>query len=174
MKRILAILVAVLIIAVSAIPVFAADVKSPKATVANYQITIIPGSGGGTYDFTYKTPVDDDGNQTVHFTAKPDDGYKFTGWTFDGNYTPLGNLTDTELDLIITGDIKATPNFEKISSGDSTDKSTDKGTSASAKDTKIDDSTKSPKTGVNYVYVGIASVALIGLLFAARKSFYKK
>jgi hypothetical protein len=170
MKKTLAILVAVLIIAVSAIPAFAVDIQSPKPTTANYQITIIPGGGGGTYDFTYKTPVDDDGKQTVHFVAKPDDGYKFTGWTFDGTYTPLGNLTDTEIDLVITGDIKATPNFEKISSGDGTDK----GSSANAKETKIDNSTKSPKTGTNYVYVGIACVALIGLLFAAKKSIYKK
>ncbi len=118
MKRTLAILVAVLVIALSAIPAFAAenDYVSPKATVANYQITIIPGGGGGTYDFTYKTPVDDDGKQTVHFVAKPDDGYEFTGWTFDGNYTLLGNLTDTELDVIVSSDIKATPNFKKIGS----------------------------------------------------------
>ena len=178
MKKTLAILVAMLIIAVSAIPAFAVDIQSPKPTTANYQITIIPGGGGGTYDFTYKTPVGEDGKQTVHFTAKPDDGYKFTGWTFDGDYTPLGNLTDAELDIVVTGDIKATPNFEKISSGDSSDKGTDKGTdkgsSANAKETKIDNSTKSPKTGVNYVYVGIACVALVGLLFAAKKSLYKK
>lgn len=166
MKRTLAILVAVLVIALSAIPAFAAenDYLSPKATVANYQITIIPGGGGGTYDFTYKTPVDDDGKQTVHFVAKPDDGFEFTGWTFDGNYTPLGNLTDAELDVIVSSDIKATPNFKKTGSSETTEK----------KDTKIDDSSKSPKTGTNYVYVGIACVALIGLLFAAKKSIYKK
>ena len=133
-------------------------------TIANYQITIIPGPEGGSYDFEYKTPVDDDGNQTVHFHAKPDEGYEFTGWTFEGNYTPLGNLTDTELDVIVSGDIKATPNFKKIGSSETTEK----------KDTKIDDSSKSPKTGTNYVYVGIASLALIGLLFAAKKTLYKK
>ena len=166
MKRTLAILVAVLVIALSAIPAFAAenDYLSPKATVANYQITIIPGGGGGTYDFTYKTPVGYDGKQTVHFVAKPDDGFEFTGWTFDGNYTLLGNLTDAELDVIVSGDIKATPNFKKIGSSQTTEK----------KDTKIDDSSKSPKTGTIYVYVGIACVALIGLLFAAKKSIYKK
>ena len=166
MKRTLAIFVAVLVIALSAIPAFAAEVdyKSPVPTIANYQITIIPGPEGGSYDFEYKTPVDDDGNQTVHFHAKPDEGYEFTGWTFEGNYTPLGNLTDTELDVIVSGDIKATPNFKKIGSSETTEK----------KDTKIDDSSKSPKTGTNYVYVGIACVALIGLLFAAKKSIYKK
>ena len=166
MKRTLAILVAVLVIALSAIPAFAAEVdyKSPAPTIANYQITIIPGTEGGSYDFEYKTPVDDDGNQTVHFHAKPDEGFEFTGWTFEGNYTPLGNLTDTELDVIVSGDIKATPNFKKIGSSETTEK----------KDTKIDDSSKSPKTGTNYVYVGIACVALIGLLFAAKKSIYKK
>lgn len=166
MKKALAILVAVLVIALSAIPAFAAenDYQSPKATVANYQITVTPGSEGGTYNFEYKTPVGDDGKQTVHFVAKPDDGYEFTGWTFDGNYTPLGNLTDAELDVIVSGDIKATPNFKKIGSSGTTEK----------KDTKIDDSSKSPKTGTNYVFAGIACVALIGLLFAAKKTLYKK
>lgn len=166
MKKALAILVAVLVIALSAIPAFAAenDYQSPKATVANYQITVTPGSEGGTYNFEYKTPVGDDGKQTVHFHAKPDDGYEFTGWTFDGNYTPLGNLTDAELDVIVSGDIKATPNFKKIGSSGTTEK----------KDTKIDDSSKSPKTGTNYVFAGIACVALIGLLFAAKKTLYKK
>ena len=166
MKRTLAILVAVLVIALSAIPAFAAenDFLSPKATTANYQITIIPGPEGGEYNFEYKTPVGDDGKQTVHFHADPYDGYTFTGWTFDGDYTPLGNLTDTELDVVIGGDIKATPSFQKVGSDEKTEK----------KDTKIDDSSKSPKTGTNYVYVGIASVALIGLLFVAKKTLYKK
>lgn len=165
MKKTLAIIVAVLVIALSVIPAFAAEnnVVSPKATVADYQVIIIP-AGGGTYDFIYKTPVDDDGKQTIHFSAKPDDGYKFTGWTIDGEYTPLGKLTDAELDLIVSSDIKVTPNFEKIGSDGTTEK----------KDTKVDTSSKSPKTGTNYIYVGIASVALIGLLLVAKKSFYKK
>ena len=164
MKKTLTILIAVLLIAFSVTPAFA--VESPKPTTANYQITIIPGDGGGSFDFTYKTPVDDDGSQTVHFTAKPDDGYEFAGWTFEGDYTLLGDPSNPEIDVITKGDIKAYPKFVKIGSKD-------KGTDKTPE--KVDTSSKSPKTGsADYVYAGIAFVALIGLLFASKKFFYKK
>ena len=164
MKKTLSILIAVLLIAFSVTPAFA--VESPKPTTANYQITIIPGDGGGSFDFTYKTPVDDDGSQTVHFTAKPDDGYEFAGWTFEGDYTLLGDPSNPEIDVIARGDIKAYPKFVKIGSKD-------KGTDKTPE--KVDTSSKSPKTGsADYVYAGIAFVALIGLLFASKKFFYKK
>ena len=168
MKKTLAILVAVLLIAFSVTPAFAVD--SPKPTTANYQITIIPGDGGGTFNFDYKTPVNDDGTQTVHFSANPDDGYKFAGWTFEGDYTLLGDPSNPEIDVLAKGDIKAYPKFVKIGSGD------DKGNSSTNKTPeKVDTSSKSPKTGsADYVYAGIAFVALIGLLFASKKFFYKK
>lgn len=162
MKKLLAVLAAIMILALSVVPAFAESVDSPSPTKANYQITIIPGPGGGTYDFDYKTPVGDDGKQTVHFTAKPDDGYKFTGWTFDGDYTTTGSLTDTDLDIIISGDIKATPNFTKIGDEPTTNKP----------ETKVDDSTKSPKTGYNsytFIAVSVASLAVVGLVLLAKK-----
>lgn len=162
MKKLLAVLATIMILALSVVPAFAESVDSPSPTKANYQITIIPGPGGGTYDFDYKTPVGDDGKQTVHFTAKPDDGYKFTGWTFDGDYTTTGSLTDTEIDIIISGDIKVTPAFTKI--GEESKKSDT--------DTKVDNSTKSPKTGYNantIIAVSVASLAVVGLVFLAKK-----
>lgn len=169
MKKTLTILVAILLIALSVTPAFA--VESPKPTTGNYQITIIPGDGGGSYDFTYKTPVDDEGYQTVHFTAKPDDGYEFAGWTFDGDYKLLGDPSNPEIDVLVRGDIKAYPKFVKTGGG-----SKSGGTSESTvKDTKVDTSSKSPKTGsANFIYIGIASVALIGLLFVTKKCYYKK
>ena len=164
MKKTLSILIAVLLIAFSVTPAFA--VESPKPTTANYQITIIPGDGGGDFNFDYKTPVDDNGNQTVHFSANPDDGYEFAGWTFEGDYTLLGDPSNPEIDVIARGDIKAYPKFVKIGSKD-------KGTDKTPE--KVDTSSKSPKTGsADYVYAGIAFVALIGLLFASKKFFYKK
>lgn len=164
MKKTFAILIAVLLIAFSVTPAFAVD--SPAPTTANYQITIIPGDGGGEFNFDYKTPVDDNGNQTVHFSANPDDGYEFAGWTFDGDYTLLGDPSNPEIDVIARGDIKAYPKFVKIGSKD-------KGTDKTPE--KVDTSSKSPKTGsADYVYAGIAFVALIGLLFASKKFFYKK
>lgn len=163
MKKTFAILIAAVLIILSVVPAFA--VVSPQPTTANYQIIIIPGPGGGSYDFDYKTPVDDDGTQIIHVSAKPQDGYKFTGWTIEGDFTPLGKLTDAELDLIIRGDIKATPNFVKIGEEGGETKPA----------AKTDDSSKSPKTGsTSMVYVVIASAALLGLLFVAKKSFYKK
>ena len=153
-----------MLIAFSVTP--ACAVESPKPTTANYQITIIPGDGGGTFNFDYKTPVNDDGTQTVHFSANPDDGYKFAGWTFEGDYTLLGDPSNPEIDVLAKGDIKAYPKFVKIGSKD-------KGTDKTPE--KVDTSSKSPKTGsANYVYAGIAFVALIGLLFASKKFFYKK
>ena len=175
MKKTLTILVAVLLIALSVTPAFA--VESPKPTTANYQITIIPGDGGGSFDFTYKTPVDDDGSQTVHFTAKPDDGYEFAGWTFEGDYTILGDPSNPEIDILAKGDVKAYPKFVKTGSGSNSGGSKSEGGSenSAGKDTKVDTSSKSPKTGSpNYIYIGIASVALIGLLFITKKCYYKK
>ena len=166
MKKVLAILAAVIIIVVSVVPAFAESVDSPTPTKANYQITIIPGDGGGEFNFEYKTPVNDDGTQTVHFSADPDDGYEFAGWTFEGDYTLLGDPSNPEIDVLAKGDIKAYPKFVKSGSKDtSTDKTPE----------KVDTSSKSPKTGsADYVYAGIAFVALIGLLFASKKFFYKK
>lgn len=166
MKKTLAILVAILLVALSITPAFAESVDSPRPTKANYQITIVPGSGGGgNYDFDFVTPVDDNGKQTVHFIAKPDDGYEFKGWTFEGDYTTIGNLTDLEIDLIVSGDIKATPVFAK--KGETTP-------TTPATPAKTDTSTKSPKTGANdYVFAGIALLAVMGLLVVARKRHYK-
>ena len=167
MKKTFAILIAVLLIAVSVMPAFAVD--SPKPTTANYQITIIPGDGGGTFNFEYKTPVNDDGTQTVHFSADPDDGYKFAGWTFEGDYTLLGDPSNPEIDVIAKGDIKAYPKFVKAGDKNKSDNGTDKTPD------KVDTSSKSPKTGsADYVYAGIALIALMGLLFASKKFFYKK
>lgn len=164
MKKTITIMIAVLLIALSVTPAFAVD--SPKPTTANYQITIIPGDGGGEFNFDYKTPVDDDGNQTVHFSAKPDEGYEFAGWTFEGDYTLLGDPSNPEIDVIARGDIKAYPKFVKIGSND-------KGSNKTPD--KVDTSSKSPKTGsADFIYAGIAFAALLGVLVASKKFFYKK
>lgn len=158
MKKLIAIAAVLLIIAVSIVPAFAANVDSPTATSANYQITIVPGpGGGGSYEFT--SDVDDNGNQTVHVIAKPNEGYTFTGWTIEGDYTTNGKLTDKELDLTIHGDIKLIPNYSKNGENTSTD-------------TKVDTGTKSPKTGYSastIVALSVASLAVVGLIILAKK-----
>lgn len=158
MKKILAVTAAVLLIALSVIPAFAANIDSPTAPHGNYQITIVPGPGGGG-DYDFVTGVDDDGNQTVHVIAKPNDGYTFTGWTIEGDYKTNGKLTDAELDLIVHGDIKLIPNYSK--NGENV-----------TPDTKVDNGTKSPKTGYSastIVALSLCSLAVVGLVFVARK-----
>ena len=166
MKKVLAILAAVIIIVVSVVPAFAESVDSPTPTKANYQITIIPGDGGGEFNFEYKTPVNDDGTQTVHFSANPDDGYEFAGWTFEGDYTLLGDPSNPEIDVLTKGDIKAYPKFVKIGDDNGGSKKSD------TKDTKVDTGTKSPKTGYSvytFAAISVASLAVVGLIILAKK-----
>jgi hypothetical protein len=173
MKRVLTIMVAVLLIAVSVMPAFAESVDSPTPTKANYQITIVQAEGG-TASYSFVTPVGEVGKQTVHFSAKVDDGYTFAGWTFEGNYSLLGNASDTELDVVVGSDLKVVPAYTKNGGDTKKTDDTSKTTDNSKKDTTVDTSSKSPKTGSSeFVYVAIASVALLGLVFVAKKSFKK-
>ena len=165
MKKVLAILAAVIIIVVSVVPAFAESVDSPTPTKANYQITIIQ-TEGGTGSYEIKTAIDENGKQTVHFSAKPNEGYKFSNWEFACVYTALGAMTDSELDLVIESDIKATPHFTKIGDDNGGSKKSD------TTDTKVDTGTKSPKTGYSvytFAAISVASLAVVGLIILAKK-----
>lgn len=163
MKKVLSVLVAVLLIAISALPAFAASVDSPKPTTANYDIKVVTDTDGGDYDFEYTSDVLDDGTQTVRFTAKPDPGYEFAGWTFEGDYDIIsGDLNSTVIELSISSDIKAIPLFKKAGSDD---KGTDGGKVI------IDDGTKSPQTGdvAMFSIIAISALALAAAVVATKK-----
>ena len=146
MKKIVSVLFAVLMVAFATIPAFAAEnsVVSPVATTApattfRFEVDVIPTEGGdGSYEFT--TEIDENGNQHVHIIPKPNPGYTFDHWEIDGPYTTEDKLTDSEMDLIITGDITVTPYYKKT------------GSSTVETGTVNEDGNKtSPQTGTNDV-----------------------
>ena len=160
MKKAIAVLFAVIMVAFATIPAFAAEVNSPVATTApdsslEYEVDIIPTEGGdGTYEFV--TEIDENGNQVVSISPKPNPGYTFNHLEIDGPYTTENELTDAQMRLIITGDITVTPYFEKS------------GTVATGT-VSTDTSTTSPQTGANDALpyaVGVLSLLACGAAVA--------
>ncbi len=149
MKKTLSILVAVIVICVSAVPVFAA----PSPTAGKEYNIIVHNNDGGSGSYTVDT--DKDGKHAT-ITAHPKKGYKFVKWIITGKYKiEKGNLKSKKLSLLLNGDVEATPYFKKIGS-----KSTTGGTPV-----KINTSPTSPKTGDNTIYfiVGVSALGLIAI-----------
>lgn len=149
MKKIITIAVAVLMVVMSVMPAFAAI--SPQSTTKRYEVIIIPSDfGDPEYEFT--TDIDTDGNQHVHIKPNPKPGYTFDHWEIDGEYVPVGELTDEDLDLIISGDITVTPHYIKTDTSEPVT-----GT------INVDNSGTSPQTGSNsalpYVIVFLSLAA---------------
>ena len=136
MKKIIAVLFAVMMMLLSAVPAFAA--VSPEPSTFKYKVEVIPTEGGdGDYKFT--TGIDEKGEQHVFIEPLPYDGYTFDHWEIsDSKYT------DPNMNIIISGDLVCTPYYRKASSGGTT------GPVATAT-AKKDDSTTSPKTGASDV-----------------------
>ncbi len=116
MKKLFAIMIAVVMVVFAAVPAFAAeaDVISPTATAPSleYKVTVIP-TGGGDGDYEFKSGIDENGQQWVEITPIPNPGYKFDHWDIEGPYTTDDELTVANMRLIITGDIVVTPYFVK-------------------------------------------------------------
>ncbi len=146
MKKVLAVLFAVLLVAVSALPAFAAE--SPTGTFA-YDVVMVPSDGGsGTADIS--SSIDADGNQHVLIKPVANNGYVFDYWTIEGSYKTDGKLTDAELELIVNGDVKVTPHFKKAGTSAGTDGNGSTGTSTTI---TTDNASTSPKTGSSDVAV---------------------
>ena len=157
MKKIVTVLVAIIMVAMAAVPAFAVEspvaTTSPQTTTYKYYVEVIPSDGGdGKYEFT--TDIDEEGRQHVHIIPKPNPGYVFDHWEIEGSYTTDNKLTDEEIDLVITGDIKVIPYFRKPGSS-----TVETGT------VNKDMSDTSPKTGSNDVLpyaVMMLSIAACG------------
>ena len=114
MKKVISIVFAVMLIALSALPAFAVEVDSPISEF-EYGVTVVPypsNGGNGTYEFT--TEIDEDGFQVVHLVSKPNEGFKFDHWEIEGEYTTDNKLTDAEIDVVISGDIIVKPYFVSL------------------------------------------------------------
>lgn len=143
MKKTIAVLFAVMMMLLSAVPAFAAE--SPQPSTFKYKVEIIPTEGGdGDYKFT--TGIDKNGEQHVFIEPLPYDGYVFDHWEISGGpFRTDSKYTDANMNIIISGDIVVcTPYYRKASSGGTT------GPVATAT-AKKDDSTTSPKTGASDV-----------------------
>lgn len=143
MKKVVSCIIALMLVMFAAVPAFAAsdDIKSPQGTLK--YVVVVDDTKGGKGDYQMTTGINEKGEQVVHLTAKPDENYKFDHWVIDGPYTPEGSLTDPTLDVVITGDITATPYF--VTSDGKTEPTQAGTTVAVQKDT----SPSSPKTGRN-------------------------
>lgn len=143
MKKTIAVLFAVMMMLLSAVPAFAA--VSPEPSTFKYKVEIIPTEGGdGDYKFT--TGIDEKGEQHVYIEPLPYDGYVFDHWEISGGpFRTDSKYTDPNMNIIIiSGDLVCTPYYRKASSGGTT------GPVATAT-AKKDDSTTSPKTGASDV-----------------------
>ena len=77
MKKTIAVLFAVMMMLLSAVPAFAA--ASPQPSTFKYKVEVIPTEGGdGDYKFT--TGIDEKGEQHVFIEPIPYDGYVFDHW----------------------------------------------------------------------------------------------
>ncbi len=167
MKKLLSIMIALVMIVFATVPVFAAgtNVISPTATAPDleYKVTVIP-TGGGDGSYEFKSEIDEDGNQKVHIIPIPNPGYTFDHWVIEGPYTTDDELTDAEMNLIITGDIVVTPYFVK-------DGKVETGTASK------DNSTTSPQTGSNdflaYAVIMISVLACGAAMFMLVKTSKK-
>lgn len=152
MKKTLSIFIATIIIALSAMPVFA--LVSPTAS-KEYKIVVHNNEGGSG---TYKTKIDKDGKHAT-ITAHPKNGYKFSKWVIKGKYKITeGDLNSKTLKILLQGDVEATPIFTKIGSKSSASTGTPVSVSRNYSST-------SPKTGDNSMYfiIGISALAVLSL-----------
>ncbi|MBR2280034.1 MAG: hypothetical protein IJ903_03805, partial [Ruminococcus sp.] len=105
MKKALSLLIAAVIIALSAMPAFA--VISPTAS-KEYKI-VVHNNEGGTGKYT--TKVDKDGKHAT-ITAHPKNGYKFSKWIIKGKYDiDEGDLNSKTLRILLKSNVVATPVF---------------------------------------------------------------
>ena len=140
MKKVIAVMFAVMVMLFSTVPAFAA--VSPEPSTFKYKVEIIPTEGGdGDYKFT--TGIDEKGEQHVFIEPIPYDGYTFDHWEITGGpFRTDSKYTDANMNIIISGDIVCTPYYRKASNGGTT------GPVATAT-AKKDNSTPSPKTGAS-------------------------
>lgn len=109
-KKVLAVLVAMLIVMFSCVSAFAAISPSGKPSL---NVTVIPTEGGtGSYDITTEIEEGPNGGTIVEFVPKPNPGYTFVEWELEGDYTIVeGSLTSGEFTVEAFSDLVATPYY---------------------------------------------------------------
>lgn len=157
-KKVLAVLVAMLIVMFSCVSAFAAISPSGKPSL---NVTIIPTGGGtGSYDITTEIEKGPNGGTLVDFTPKPNPGYTFEKWEIEGEYTVVeGDMGSEKLTVEAFSDLVVTPHYtsESGTPGGSIDANTGQ---------------TSPQTGdsTNVMFaVTVVLVAMAGAVVVTRK-----
>lgn len=199
MKKVFAAVIAVLLIAVSTLPAFAA--VSPTAEPPAYHL-VADGDDGIALQTTQSTIIQEDGSQLWSLVAHGSDTTMFTGWTITGPYTFVkGSLSDENIVIRITGDVAAYAHGEPIVPGSSVPSSepvedttgtgtTDSTSATSASEgqptpTKgggtdkysgektVDKGEKSPQTGssdsVVWIVLGLSAAAVLAGVIAVKR-----
>lgn len=132
-KRIIAVMIAVLLLMFSSVSAFA--VISPSGDHRN-KVTIVATQGGsGTYTLEFGVGEGPNGGTIVRLEPKPNDGYTFSHWEIEGTYTILEDGTLLVIEAF--SDITAIPYFVKTgsSSGGSSNVPVDSNTSQTSPQT---------------------------------------
>ncbi|HIR02578.1 MAG: hypothetical protein U0M23_02110 [Acutalibacteraceae bacterium] len=159
MKKILAVLFAVLLISVSSVAALAAP--SPTAPVI-YNVTVEAQQGGSVHS---SVETVQQGDQVI-LTATVDDGYIFTTWNISGEYEIIeGSLSSERIVVRPDSDIHATAGF-KAASADVPTSPTEGPAPGPG-----NDSPTSPQTGYDgFVFAGLSVLLLSGIVLFAVKT----
>lgn len=159
MKKILAVLFAVLLISVSSVAALAAP--SPTAPVI-YNVTVEAQQGGSVHS---SVETVQQGDQVI-LTATVDDGYIFTTWNISGEYEIIeGSLSSERIVVRPDSDIHATAGF-KAASADVPTSPTEGPAPGPG-----NDSPTSPQTGYDgFVFAGLSMLLLSGIVLFAVKT----
>lgn len=159
MKKILAVLFAVLLISVSSVAALAAP--SPTAPVI-YNVTVEAQQGGSVHS---SVETVQQGDQVI-LTATVDDGYIFTTWNISGEYEIVeGSLSSERIVVRPDSDIHATAGF-KAASADVPTSPTEGPAPGPG-----NDSPTSPQTGYDgFVFAGLSVLLLSGIVLFAVKT----
>ena len=159
MKKILAVLFAVLLISVSSVEALAAP--SPTAPVI-YNVTVEAQQGGSVHS---SVETVQQGDQVI-LTATVDDGYIFTTWNISGEYEIIeGSLSSERIVVRPDSDIHATAGF-KAASADVPTSPTEGPAPGPG-----NDSPTSPQTGYDgFVFAGLSVLLLSGIVLFAVKT----
>lgn len=115
LKRIIAVMIAVLLLMFSSVSAFA--VISPSGDHRN-KVTIVATEGGsGIYTSESGVGEGPNGGTIIRLEPKPNDGYTFSHWEIEGTYTILEDGTLLVIEAF--SDITAIPYFVKTGSSSS-------------------------------------------------------
>lgn len=176
-SKIMAILFAVVLMAISCTSAFAAE--SPTGGKAVNVVVTPSEAGSAKYEVVSEVGKGPNGGTLIAISPVANDGYTFTEWTITGEFFfNSGSFYSADAVIEAFGDITAVPNFTKSGSSDATSPSattaaaTSGSSSGSSTSVVTNTSKTSPQTGTTPVLpIAVSAIALasIGAVIVSRK-----